>query len=321
MKVLVTGGAGYIGSVLVDRLITQKHQVNVIDDLSNGYSENIHKDAKFFKGSILDKELLNKALDQTEVVLHLGAKIRVEEGESKPELYKQVNIEGTLNLLKLCNEKGISKFVSASTAAVYGNPEDFPVTESSKEAPVNVYGQTKLEIDKYLAKNAADQGISAISFRFFNVGGALKNVEGKWLKIKHEGATHLIPSILRSSEEKPLSIFGNDWPTSDGTPVRDFVHVLDLADALVKSLTHLDKPGHKIINLGTATGSTVLEVVKAAEVALGRKINFKFDDKRAGDSYALVTSNEIAKEILGWKPIKSLANILEDANAELLANS
>ena len=118
-----------------------------------------------------------------------------------------------------------------------------------------------------------------------------------------------------------LSIFGNDWPTSDGTPVRDFVHVLDLADALIKSLTHLDKPGHKIINLGTATGSTVLEVVKAAEIALGRDINFKFADKRAGDSYALVTSNKIAKEILGWQPIKSLANILEDANAELLANS
>ena len=321
MKVLVTGGAGYIGSVLVDRLITGGHQVNVIDDLSNGYLENIHKDAKFFQGSILDTDLLNKALDQREVVLHLGAKIRVEEGESKPELYKQVNIEGTLNLLKLCKEKGISKFVFASTAAVYGNPADFPVTESSKEVPVNVYGQTKLEIDKYLAKNAVDQGISAISFRFFNVGGALKNAEGKWLKIKHEGATHLIPSILRSSEEEPLSIFGNDWPTSDGTPVRDFVHVLDLADALVKSLTHLDMPGHKIINLGTATGSTVLEVVKAAEVALGRKINFKFDDKRAGDSYALVTSNKIAKEILGWQPIKSLANILEDANAELLANS
>jgi UDP-glucose 4-epimerase len=321
VKVLVTGGAGYIGSVVVDRLITQGHQVNVIDDLSNGYLENIHKDAKFFQGSILDTELLNKALDRREVVLHLGAKIRVEEGESKPELYKQVNIEGTLNLLKLCKEKGISKFVFASTAAVYGNPVDFPVTESSKEVPVNVYGQTKLEIDKYLAKNAVDQGISAISFRFFNVGGALKNAEGKWLKIKHEGATHLIPSILRSSEEEPLSIFGNDWPTSDGTPVRDFVHVLDLADALVKSLTHLDMPGHKIINLGTATGSTVLEVVKAAEVALGRKINFKFDDKRAGDSYALVTSNKIAKEILGWQPIKSLTNILEDANAELLANS
>lgn len=321
MKVLVTGGAGYIGSVLVDRLITQGHQVNVIDDLSNGYLENIHKDAKFFRGSILDIDLLNKALDQIEVVLHLGAKIRVEEGESKPDLYKQVNIEGTLNLLKLCKEKGVTKFVFASTAAVYGNPDDFPVTESSKEAPVNVYGQTKLEIDKYLTKNAAEQGISAISFRFFNVGGALKNAEGKWLKIKHEGATHLIPSILRSSDTKPLSIFGNDWPTSDGTPVRDFVHVLDLADALVKSLTHLDKPGHKIINLGTATGSTVLEVVKAAEVALGRKINFKFTDKRAGDSYALVTSNKIAEEILGWQPVKSLANILEDANAELLANS
>ena len=321
MKVLVTGGAGYIGSVLVDRLISQGHLVNVIDDLSNGYSENIHKDAKFFQGTILDTELLNRALEQTEVVLHLGAKIRVEEGESKPELYKQVNIEGTLNLLKLCKEKGISKFVFASTAAVYGNPEDFPVTESSKEAPVNVYGQTKLEIDKYLAKNAVDQGISAISFRFFNVGGALKNAEGKWLKIKHEGATHLIPSILRSSEEKPLSIFGNDWPTSDGTPVRDFVHVLDLADALVKSLTHLDKPGHRIINLGTATGSTVLDVVKMAEVALGRKINFKFADKRAGDSSVLVTNNDLAKKIIGWNPKQTLTNIIHDANFEFTSNN
>ncbi len=320
MKVLVTGGAGYIGSVLVDRLIAQGHQVSVIDDLSNGYLENIHKDAKFFQGSILDTNLLNKALDKTEVVLHLAAKIRVEEGESKPELYKQVNIEGTLNLLKLCKEKGISKFVFASTAAVYGNPEDFPVTESSKEAPVNVYGQTKLEIDKYLAKNAADQGISAISFRFFNVGGALKNTEGKWLKIKHEGATHLIPSILRSSEVKPLSIFGNDWPTSDGTPVRDFVHVLDLADALVKSLTHLDKPGHKIINLGTATGSTVLEVVKVAEVALGRKINFKFADKRAGDSSVLVTNNDLAEKVIGWNPKQTLTNIIHDANSEFTIN-
>ena len=320
MKVLVTGGAGYIGSVLVDRLITGGHQVNVIDDLSNGYLENIHKDAKFFQGTILDIDLLNKALDQTEAVLHLAAKIRVEEGESKPDLYKQVNIEGTLNLLKLCKEKGISKFVFASTAAVYGNPEDFPVTESSKEAPVNVYGQTKLEIDKYLAKNAADQGISTISFRFFNVGGALKNAEGKWLKIKHEGATHLIPSILRSSTENPLSIFGSDWPTSDGTPVRDFVHVLDLVDALVKSLTHLNKPGHKIINLGTATGSTVLEVVKAAEVALGRKILFKFTDKRAGDSSVLVTNNNLAKKIIGWNPKQTLTNIIHDANSEFTIN-
>jgi UDP-glucose 4-epimerase len=320
MKVLVTGGAGYIGSVLVDRLITEGHQVNVIDDLSNGYLENIHKDAKFFQGSILNSDLLYKALDQIEVVLHLGAKIRVEEGESKPELYKQVNVEGTLNLLKLCREKGISKFVFASTAAVYGNPDDFPVTEGSKEAPVNVYGQTKLEIDKYLAKNAVEQGISAISFRFFNVGGALKNAEGKWLKIKHEGATHLIPSILRSSEAKPLSIFGNDWPTSDGTPVRDFVHVLDLADALVKSLTHLDKPGHKIINLGTATGSTVLEVVKAAEIALGRQINFKFVKKRAGDSSVLVTNNDLAKKVIGWKPEKTLTSIIHDANSEFTIN-
>ena len=318
MKVLVTGGAGYIGSILVDRLITGGHQVNVIDDLSNGYLENIHKDAKFFQGSILDTGLINKAIDKTEVVLHLAAKIRVEEGESKPDLYRQVNIEGTLNLLKLCKEKGITKFVFASTAAVYGNPDDFPVTEGSKEAPVNVYGQTKLEIDKYLAKNAVEQGISAISFRFFNVGGALKNAEGKWLKIKHEGATHLIPSILRSSEEKPLLIFGNDWPTNDGTPVRDFIHVLDLVDALIKSLNFIEKPGHKVINLGTSTGSTVLEVVKVTEKTLNRKIHFKFANRRDGDSSILVTNNDLAKKVIGWKPEKTLTMIIHDANSEFI---
>ena len=321
MKVLVTGGAGYIGSVLVDRLITEGHQVNVIDDLSNGFVENIHKDAVFIEGSILDNNILNQALDGVEAVFHLAAKIRVEEGESKPDLYKNVNVAGTLNLLKICKEKGIKKFVFASTAAVYGDPEDFPVTEKSKESPVNVYGQTKLEIDKYLAKNAASLEISTISFRFFNVGGALKNSDHKWLRIKHEGATHLIPSILHSSEARPLLINGNDWPTSDGTPVRDFVHVTDLVNALVKSLTHLDKPGNTIINIGTATGSTVLEVVAVAESALGRKINYKFTERRAGDSFALVTSNQAAKEILGWVPIKSLSDILKDANAELLANN
>ena len=154
MKVLVTGGAGYIGSVLVDNLISEGHQVTVIDDLSNGFAENIHKDVIFIAGSILDNNALNEALSGVEAVLHLAAKIRVEEGESNPDLYKNVNVDGTLNLLKLCKEKGIKKFIFASTAAVYGEPEDFPVTEKSKEAPVNVYGQTKLEIDRYLAKNS-----------------------------------------------------------------------------------------------------------------------------------------------------------------------
>jgi UDP-glucose 4-epimerase len=321
MKVLVTGGAGYIGSVLVNKLIEAGHQVNVLDDLSNGFQENIDKNANFINGSILDDNKLNKALDDVEVVMHLAAKIRVEEGQSKPDLYKKVNIEGTLNLLKMCSEKKINKFVFASTAAVYGDPEDFPVNEKSKVAPVNVYGETKLEIDKYLEKNAQSLGVSSICFRFFNIGGALKTKAGNWLKIKHEGATHLIPSILHSTTEKPLLIFGNDWPTKDGTPTRDFVHVVDLVEALIKSLNKLNKPGNQIINLGTATGSTVLEVIKSAEKALSRSISYKFASRRAGDSFALVTSNEKAKEILGWLPIKSLSEILEDAQAELISNN
>ena len=321
MKILVTGGAGYIGSVLVNKLIEQGHQVNVIDDLSNGFRENIDRRAKFTEGSILDKDNLNQALEGVEVVYHLAAKIRVEEGEAKPELYKKVNIEGTLDLIKACADKKIAKFIFASTAAVYGDPEEFPVNENSKTNPVNVYGATKLEIDKYLEANAKNMGISTICFRFFNIGGALKTKEGSWLKIKHEGATHLIPSILHSSSNKPLLIFGNDWPTKDGTPTRDFVHVVDLADALIKALNSLDKAGNQIINLGTATGSTVLEVVKTAEKSLNKVISYNFAGRRAGDSFALVTSNQKAKEILNWQPTKTLSDILIDAQDELLANN
>jgi UDP-glucose 4-epimerase len=321
MKILVTGGAGYIGSVLVNKLIEQGHQVNVIDDLSNGFRENIDRRAKFTEGSILDKGNLNQALEGVEVVYHLAAKIRVEEGEAKPELYKKVNIEGTLDLIKACVDKKINKFIFASTAAVYGDPEEFPVNENSKTNPVNVYGATKLEIDKYLEANAKNMGISTICFRFFNIGGALKTKEGSWLKIKHEGATHLIPSILHSSSNKPLLIFGNDWPTKDGTPTRDFVHVVDLADALIKALNSLDKAGNQVINLGTATGSTVLEVVKTAEKSLNKVISYNFAGRRAGDSFALVTSNQKAKEILNWQPTKTLSDILIDAQDELLANN
>ena len=321
MKILVTGGAGYIGSVLVNKLIEQGHQVNVIDDLSNGVRENIDRRAKFTEGSILDKGNLNQALEGVEVVYHLAAKIRVEEGEAKPELYKKVNIEGTLDLIKACVDKKIAKFIFASTAAVYGDPEEFPVNENSKTNPVNVYGATKLEIDKYLEANAKNMGISTICFRFFNIGGALKTKEGSWLKIKHEGATHLIPSILHSSSNKPLLIFGNDWPTKDGTPTRDFVHVVDLADALIKALNSLDKAGNQVINLGTATGSTVLEVVKTAEKSLNKVISYNFAGRRAGDSFALVTSNQKAKEILNWQPTKTLSDILIDAQDELLANN
>ena len=321
MKILVTGGAGYIGSVLVNKLIEQGHEVNVIDDLSNGFRENIDRRAKFTEGSILDKGNLNQALEGVEVVYHLAAKIRVEEGEAKPELYKKVNIEGTLDLIKACMDKKINKFIFASTAAVYGDPEEFPVNENSKTNPVNVYGATKLEIDKYLEANAKNMGISTICFRFFNIGGALKTKEGSWLKIKHEGATHLIPSILHSSSNKPLLIFGNDWPTKDGTPTRDFVHVVDLADALIKALNSLDKAGNQVINLGTATGSTVLEVVKTAEKSLNKVISYNFASRRAGDSFALVTSNQKAKEILNWQPTKTLSDILIDAQDELLANN
>jgi len=320
VKILVTGGAGYIGSVVTYKLIELGNDVTVIDDLSNGFATNVHPKAKFIEGSILEKEKQSEALDGMEAVIHLAAKIRVEEGEVKPDLYRSVNVDGTLMLLELCKSRNINKFIFASTAAVYGDPEDYPVTENSNVAPVNVYGKTKLEIDEYLSINAIKSGLSAISFRFFNVGGALKTKEGNWLKIKHEGATHLIPRTLHSSPNNPLQIFGKDWPTEDGTPARDYVHVIDIAEAIIVGLTKLYSPGHSIINLGTSNGSTVLQVAETAEKVLNKKINYIFANRREGDSFALVTSNDKAARILGWKPKLSLEDILKDANEELIAN-
>jgi UDP-glucose 4-epimerase len=321
MKILVTGGAGYIGSVVVYKLLEAGHQVNVIDDLSNGYIENVDKRANFIQGSILDDNNLNSALGGVDAVIHLAAKIRVEEGQSNPGLYKKVNIEGTLNLIKNCTSKKINKFVFASTATVYGSPEVVPLTEESKTAPINVYGSTKLEIDNYLESNSKSLGISSISLRFFNVGGALKTNNGKWLRFKHEGATHLIPNILKSSADRPMPIFGKDWPTKDGTQIRDYVHVSDLADALLNSLAKLDEPGNQIINIGTSTGSTVLEVLAAAESVLNKKIYFKFESRRSGDCFALVTSNFKALKIISWEPKKTIGDILLDAEQEFISNS
>jgi UDP-glucose 4-epimerase len=321
MKILVTGGAGYIGSVVVYKLLEAGHKVNVIDDLSNGYIENVDKRANFIQGSILDEDNLNAALDGVDAVIHLAAKIRVEEGQSNPGLYKKVNIEGTLNLIKNCASKKINKFVFASTATVYGSPEVVPLTEESKTAPINVYGSTKLEIDNYLESNSKSLGISSISLRFFNVGGALKTNNGKWLRFKHEGATHLIPNILKSSADSPMPIFGKDWPTKDGTQIRDYVHVSDLADALLNSLAKLDEPGNQIINIGTSNGSTVLEVLAAAERVLNKKIYFKFESRRSGDCFALVTSNSKALKIIGWEPKKTIGDILLDAEQEFISNS
>jgi UDP-glucose 4-epimerase len=316
MKILVTGGAGYIGSVLVNKLIDSRHQVKVIDDLSNGFKQNIDEKADFIEGSILDNDKLNQALDGVEVVFHLAAKIRVEEGEREPELYKKVNIEGTLNLINKCAEKNIKKLVFASTAAVYGDPEDYPVNEKSRVNPVNVYGATKLEIDQDLEKNATSLGISSICFRFFNIGGALQTKKGNWLKIKHEGATHLIPSILHSSTEKPLLIFGNDWATRDGTAVRDYIHVCDIASALFKSINYLSLPGNVVINLGTAKGYTVLEIINQAEEVLSKNINYKIVGRRDGDSGILVTNNDFAKKYLGWSISKDIQDIISDIKGE-----
>jgi UDP-glucose 4-epimerase len=320
MKILVTGGAGYIGSALVEKLINQGHEVNVLDDLSNGYIQNINPKANFIQGSILSNPSLDTAIKNVDVVYHLAAKISVEESESIPEIYDQVNIQGSIKLLEACQEEGVNKFVFASTAAVYGNLDNMPITEKSRVNPENNYGLTKLKIDEFLSRNAKQMGISALSFRFFNVAGAVQNKKGGWLRVKHKDATHLIPRIIQNKPEAKLIIYGNDWPTPDGTPIRDYIHLSDLTECLINVLSFELLPGHDIINLGSGKGFTVKEVIKIAERTLGRRIVYQFADRRKGDSAALVASNEKAKKVIGWKPSKSLSDILFDSYQEYLSN-
>jgi UDP-glucose 4-epimerase len=320
MKILVTGGAGYIGSALVEKLINQGHEVNVLDDLSNGFIQNINPKANFIQGTILSNPNLDTAIKNVDVVYHLAAKISVEESESIPEIYDQVNIQGSIKLLEACQEEGVNKFIFASTAAVYGTSDNMPITEKSRVNPENNYGLTKLKIDEFLSRSAKQMGISALSFRFFNVAGAVQNKKGDWLRVKHKEATHLIPRIIQNKPEAKLIIYGNDWPTPDGTPIRDYIHLSDLTECLISVLSFELLPGHDIINLGSGKGYTVKEVIKIAERTLGRKIVYQFADRRKGDSAALVASNKKAKKVIGWKPSKSISDILFDSYQEYLSN-
>ena len=278
-------------------LLDAGYQVTVLDDLSTGHEDSIPEQAKFIKGSLLSDSDLERALDGCDAVMHFAAKSLVGESVEKPELYQQVNVGGSKALFEKMKVKSISKIVLSSTAATYGEPKRIPISESDEPAPKNPYGATKLEIDRMVAV----AGFSAISLRYFNVAGALKSKHG-WLAERHNPETHLIPNILRATESAPVKIFGTDWPTQDGTCIRDYIHVVDLIEAHIKALENLPDGKHEIINLGSGDGYSVKQVIAAAEKALGHKIPAIATERRAGDPAVLIADISKAKSYLNWQP-------------------
>jgi UDP-glucose 4-epimerase len=243
--------------------------------------------------------------------MHFAGKSLVGESVEKPDLYHSVNVDGTRILLDQMRKQSITKIVFSSSAATYGEPKSVPILETSETIPTNPYGATKLAIDHMITAEAAAHGISAASLRYFNVAGALKAKRG-WLAERHNPETHLIPNVLRSTTDNPVKIFGIDWPTEDGTCIRDYVHVIDLIDAHLKALNSLGKPGHEIYNLGSGSGYSVREVVAAASAATGQQIPFIDSPRRAGDPAVLIADISKAKTRLGWEPTRDMNTMVSD---------
>lgn len=311
MRVLVTGGTGYIGSTAVETLLQQGFEISVLDDCSTGHADTIPTGVNFVEGSLLNPAQVAAALSGCDAVMHFAGKSLVGESVEKPDLYRSVNVDGTRILLDEMHKQAITKIVFSSSAATYGEPKVVPILETSETNPTNPYGATKLAIDHMITAEAAQRGVSAASLRYFNVAGALKAERG-WLAERHNPETHLIPNVLRSTVDNPVKIFGTDWPTADGTCVRDYVHVVDLIDAHIKALNSLGNPGHEIYNLGSGSGYSVREVVTAASHAVGYQIPFIDSPRRAGDPAVLIADISKAKARLSWEPTRDITTMVSD---------
>jgi len=311
-RILVTGGAGYIGSTAAAMLADLNHEVVVFDDLSTGHKESVDPRAEFIEGSLLDQDALRRALVGVSAVIHFAGKSLVGESVTKPELYHHVNVDGTRNLIDAMKLYAIDKMVFSSSAATYGSTSTTPITEDIQGEPTNPYGQSKLDIDHMISSS----NLSAISLRYFNVAGAHLSPNG-WLAERHDPETHLIPNVIKATPQNPLNIFGVDWPTPDGTCIRDYVHVVDLIDAHIKALHNLKHGQHEIINLGSGSGYSVKEVVTSAQRVLGRQVPAIESPRRAGDPATLVASIEKAKSVLGWQPRKTLDEMIRDTQLSL----
>ena len=311
MRVLVTGGTGYIGSTAVEILRNQGFVISILDDCSMGHADTVPPGVRFTQGSLLNSAEVAQALTDCDAVMHFAGKSLVGESVEKPDLYHSVNVDGTRILLDEMRKQSISKIVFSSSAATYGEPKVVPILETSETKPTNPYGATKLAIDHMITAQASAHGISAASLRYFNVAGALMSERG-WLAERHDPETHLIPNVLRSTDENPVKIFGTDWPTQDGTCIRDYVHFIDLIDAHLKALNSLEKPGHEIFNLGSGSGYSVRQVVAAASAAIGHQIPYVDSPRRAGDPAVLIADISKAKSHLDWQPSRDLNTMVLD---------
>lgn len=308
MKLLVTGGAGYIGSVCAARLVEAGNEVVVLDDLSTGYADNVPDGASFVRARVHDAaEVLDATFD---AVLHFAAKSLVAESVARPELYWDNNVVGTLALLDAMRTHDVHRLVFSSSAATYGEPEQALITEDSPTDPVNPYGVSKLTIDRMLAAEATAHGLAAISLRYFNVGGAY----GRWGE-RHVPETHLVPNLLKvaAGRAQRAAVFGTDYPTRDGTAVRDYLHIVDLAAAHLAAIGVLEPGVHRVVNLGSGTGYSVKEVLDAVRRVTGHPVPADELPRRAGDPPVLVASNARAAEVLGWVPERDLDAIVADA--------
>ncbi len=316
MSILVTGGAGYIGSHTVYKLIEQGNDVVVIDSLQTGYKQAIHPQARFYQGDIRDEKFLNDVFSKEEIeaVIHFAANSLVGESMTNPLKYYDNNVYGTKVLLQAMIDNGIKNIVFSSTAATYGEPEKLPILESDKTEPTNTYGETKLAMEKMFKWTSKAHDLRYVSLRYFNACGAHES--GK-IGEAHIPETHLIPLILQVPNKKRdhINIFGNDYNTKDGTCVRDYIHVVDLAQAHILAVKYLLE-GNKsdIFNLGNGIGFTVNEVIEVARKVTGHEIPAVISERRAGDPAQLVASSEKAKIVLGWNPThNTLEEIISSA--------
>ena len=304
MSILVCGGAGYIGSHTVHQLIKNNEDVVIVDNLQTGHLKAVNPKAIFYKGDIRDHDFLDKVFSENkiEAVIHFAANSLVGESMTNPLLYFNNNVYGMQVLLESMVKHNIDKIVFSSTAAVYGEPKKVPILEDDETNPTNTYGETKLTMEKMMKWVNKANGIKFVSLRYFNVAGALEDGS---IGEDHSPETHLIPLILQVPLKKRehITVFGDDYPTEDGTCIRDYIHVLDLADAHIKALNYL-RAGNEsnIFNLGNGKGFSVKEMIDATKEATGEEIKVVLGERRAGDPAVLIASSEKAHNLLNWQP-------------------
>jgi UDP-glucose 4-epimerase len=313
MRLLVTGGAGYIGSVVAAMLADGGHDVVVLDDLSTGHADAVPAAVSFRRGTVREdaQPLLATGID---AVLHFAAKSLVAESVEHPDRYWENNLGGTLALLEAMRVTRTRRIVFSSTAAVYGEPEHVPITETDPVRPTSPYGASKVAVDTALAEHARMHGIGAVSLRYFNVAGAHADAAGTWRGERHSPETHLIPTLLAAAlDGSRFRLFGDDYATPDGTCIRDYIHVSDLARAHLLALDACAPGSHAVYNLGSGTGYSNREVLAACRELTGQDIPAQVAPRRPGDPAVLVASSRAITAALGWRPEHDLRSMVADA--------